>query len=194
MTAIHTLALACHPHTRTDAVQAIGVRVRRSPAGVLTITYSVDANLKRLCIQPTGSPRLVHGLWEHTCVEAFIGLEQTSAYHEFNFAPSREWMMYTFHAYREIAPMPDQLPAPEVRVHRSPNRLDLDVALRLHALSPAHPIAPLRLAIAAVIEDASGQLSYWALRHPPGRPDFHHAQAFALTLPAPGVDSNVDPR
>jgi hypothetical protein len=33
-----------------------------------------------------------------------------------------------------------------------------------------------------VIEDADGSLSYWALAHPPGRPDFHHTEAFALDL------------
>jgi len=25
-------------------------------------------------------------------------------------------------------------------------------------------------------------LSYWALRHPPGGPDFHHADCFAMEL------------
>jgi hypothetical protein len=28
----------------------------------------------------------------------------------------------------------------------------------------------------------SGALSYWALRHPPGKPDFHHPAGFALEL------------
>jgi hypothetical protein len=31
-----------------------------------------------------------------------------------------------------------------------------------------------------VIEDQSGGVSYWALAHPPGKPDFHHADGFAL--------------
>jgi hypothetical protein len=36
--------------------------------------------------------------------------------------------------------------------------------------------------LAAVIEDENGGLSYWALRHPPGKPDFHHPNAFAMTI------------
>ena len=40
---------------------------------------------------------------------------------------------------------------------------------------------PLRLGLAAVIEASDGTRSYWALRHPAGQPDFHHADAFALT-------------
>jgi hypothetical protein len=40
----------------------------------------------------------------------------------------------------------------------------------------------LQLAFSAIIEDDQGVLSYWALTHPPGRPDFHHPDAFALEL------------
>ncbi len=44
--------------------------------------------------------------------------------------------------------------------------------------------APLHLALSAVIEEKEGTKSYWALKHPPGKPDFHHPDCFALTLPA----------
>jgi hypothetical protein len=43
----------------------------------------------------------------------------------------------------------------------------------------------LLLGLSAVIEETSGAKSYWALAHPPGRPDFHHADGFALMLDAP---------
>jgi len=36
--------------------------------------------------------------------------------------------------------------------------------------------------LSAVIEEESGTLSYWALRHAPGRADFHHPDGFALEL------------
>jgi hypothetical protein len=48
------------------------------------------------------------------------------------------------------------------------------------------PSATLHLGFTAVIEDRDGRLSYWALRHPPGKPDFHHADSFALKLSLPG--------
>ena len=41
------------------------------------------------------------------------------------------------------------------------------------------------VALSAVIEETDGAKSYWALAHPPGPPDFHHPDCFALTLPAP---------
>jgi len=39
-----------------------------------------------------------------------------------------------------------------------------------------------RVALTAVIEETNGTKSYWALKHPPGKPDFHHADGFALEL------------
>ena len=41
-----------------------------------------------------------------------------------------------------------------------------------------------RLGLSAVIEEADGTKSYWALAHPPGSPDFHHADCFVVELPA----------
>ena len=35
------------------------------------------------------------------------------------------------------------------------------------------------------MKDVDGGISYWALAHPPGKPDFHHPDSFALTLPPP---------
>ena len=47
---------------------------------------------------------------------------------------------------------------------------------------------PLRLGLCAVIEEESGVLSYWALKHRPGRPDFHHPDGFVLEIEAPEVE------
>ena len=50
--------------------------------------------------------------------------------------------------------------------------------------------AKLRLGLCVVIEELdaalseafSGAFSYWALRHPAARPDFHHPDGFALEI------------
>jgi hypothetical protein len=39
-----------------------------------------------------------------------------------------------------------------------------------------------RLGLSAVIEETNGNKTYWALVHPPGKPDFHHKDAFAYEL------------
>ena len=37
------------------------------------------------------------------------------------------------------------------------------------------------LGLSAILEEEDGTISYWALAHPPGRPDFHHPDCLALT-------------
>jgi hypothetical protein len=39
-----------------------------------------------------------------------------------------------------------------------------------------------RVAASAVVEEANSGLSYWALAHPAAKPDFHHADAFVLSV------------
>ena len=36
--------------------------------------------------------------------------------------------------------------------------------------------------LTVIIEEDNGGMSYWALKHAPGKPDFHHRDAFALEL------------
>jgi hypothetical protein len=191
--ATHLLSLTRHEQTPTDAVRSIAARVRRSLGGVLRMEYVIDGDLHRLRIPAPGPSRPVIGLWEHTCVEAFIARNGDTAYHELNCAPSGEWAIFAFRGYRDSAPLPDDVPAPEITAHHTPERLELDVVVRLSGLSATYADARLRLALSAVIEEEDGRLSYWALRHPPGKPDFHHPKAFVLALAAPGVDSGVDP-
>jgi hypothetical protein len=42
-----------------------------------------------------------------------------------------------------------------------------------------------QLGLSAVVEEAGGGKSYWALAHPPGQPDFHSPDCFALELAPP---------
>ena len=102
------------------------------------------------------------------------------AYREFNFSPSGAWQAYGFHAYRQGGELED---ATAPRIERATEaELDLRVFLPARNL-PSGP--RLRLGLSAVIEAVDGSLSYWALRHPPGRPDFHHSDCFALELARP---------
>ncbi len=69
---------------------------------------------------------------------------------------------------------------PGIAVRNTAGGLELDARVRLSRLSLTHRSTSLSLAVSAVVEDDSGKLSYWALGHPPGKPDFHHPDAFAL--------------
>ena len=99
-------------------------------------------------------------------------------YREFNFSPSGEWAVYDFRNYRKGGVLESEL-APGIVVHKTMDRLELGAEICQGLLPHGRP---LRLGLSAIVEDAAGILSYWALRHPPGKPDFHHTDAFALQL------------
>ena len=63
-----------------------------------------------------------------------------------------------------------------------PERLDYSISQPSSMSNCADE--PLSIGLSAVIEETDGTKSYWALRHPPGPPDFHHPDCFALELPA----------
>ena len=84
--------------------------------------------------------------------------------------------------YRDGGLLADDKLNPGITVRTTAEKLELDAQVRLGQLSPTYLDARLSLGLSAVIEDDSGTLSYWALRHPSARPDFHHPDSFALEL------------
>jgi len=61
----------------------------------------------------------------------------------------------------------------------SPERLELSALVDLHKIGVKGKLA---MGLSVVVEQEDGGLAYWALKHAPGRPDFHHRDAFALEL------------
>jgi hypothetical protein len=113
--------------------------------------------------------------------------EGVPGYYEFNFAPSSLWAGYRFCSYRAGGVAIEPVPPPAIAVAGDRGRIRLDVTLSLESLSELRQAARLRLALAAVIEEKNGLLSYWALTHPAPRPDFHHADAFTVVFERSGV-------
>ena len=167
------------------------VLVRRSASAELNLSYRLDGDIAGLRIFSPAAERMATQLWQHTCFEAFIAVDGQSAYHEFNFAPSRKWAVYAFSGYRNGGPQANESLRPHIAVRTTDTTLQLDSRVQLDALSAIHPKAPLRLGLSAVIEGNNG-LSYWALRHPVDKPDFHHADGFALLIEAPVSSEKSD--
>jgi hypothetical protein len=185
--------LTCHPETYSQPVQEIEARAGWTQDNALIFTYALKADLTRLRIPPPRPPRKANHLWQHTCFEAFISVKGKSDYYELNFAPSGEWAAYSFQRYRVGTPFDDNELAPRMTVRNVADRLVLGTIVRLDHLPAIPPHTCLQLALCAVIEDENGTLSYWALKHPPGKPDFHHPDAFALGLKPSDVNDFNDP-
>lgn len=160
------------------------------PAGVeIVVGWMLDADALVLefrvanpfdaILWPAPASGRTDGLWQHSCFEAFIGSTTDAAYAEFNLSPSGAWAAYAFEDYRAGMRELD-LPAPPQIAHTASNRWH--VTLDLAGLADLVGPAPWRLAVTAVIEARDGAKSFWSLAHPPGKPDFHHADCFASRL------------
>ncbi|HYG56249.1 MAG TPA: DOMON-like domain-containing protein [Burkholderiales bacterium] len=142
-----------------------GIAVTLAPG--LKVSFSVDGEAK---FPPAAAPRFVDNLWQRTCFEVFAARNGAPEYREFNLSPSGEYAAYEFLSYRDgMTPLPVQ-----PRIRFSGTMLEATIPLER---------GPWRVGLSAVIEEDDGTVSYWALHHPPGRPDFHHPDAFALELP-----------
>ena len=171
-----------HPHAPSHAIQSVTANAVRSEDGKLALSYSLVGDLARLRVPPPGPARIGWKLWRHTCCEVFIRARSGTSYHELNFSPSGEWTAYAFTRYREGAALDDETMNPQIALEHAKDRLDLSALVDLGRLSPEYLRAPLALGLAAIVEDDNGAISYWALRHAAGQPDFHHAESFALEI------------
>jgi hypothetical protein len=178
-------ALVGHPATHSEAAQRIDAHVQVEKSGAIVFRYVLRAEMSRVRVpaaEIAGAAGRANDLWKHTCFEAFIVVAGTAGYYELNFAPSRRWALYRFDAYREGMASPRIGVAPEIAVRRFDDRLEVDATVQLRELSILRGAWRLNLSLTAVVEDDSGTLSYWALKHAPGKPDFHHPDGFVLEL------------
>src|SRR5262245_42997644 len=173
----HAVSLKPFAAEEAGIVRALDVHVLEANAETLELRYLLDAPLARLLLPPSRESRHVDELWRHTCFEVFLRVKGSAAYYELNVSPSTEWAFYSFQSTRKGMTPVTGVHAPEVRMQRAANRLQMDVRLDLRNLSR---IAA--LALAAVVEDENARLSYWALKHPSPKPDFHHPDAFTVEL------------
>ncbi len=177
--------LLAHPDAGGEFVWSLLVEVEFVAGATLTCRYALRGDIPRLRLPRGGAGRRADGLWKHTCFEAFVSGVGRSDYHEFNFSPALDWAAYRFEAYRQGMSAANLIQAPGLQVRRDRDGLELAATVHLAGLGPLASAHELRLALAAVIEEEDGRLSYWALRHPAGSPDFHHPESFTLELRSP---------
>ena len=190
---MNLVPLVPHPDSAATPEVALAVQAHLARADMLMLRYVLSGALQRLHVPEEAAAVRTAELWRQTCFEAFVQIDGTPGYLELNFSPSLAWQAYRFSARREGRAAAELPAPPNLTVgHREraiPGAGDdavvLEALVRL-PLAYAQARRPLRLGLSAVVEDDGGTLSYWALRHAPGRPDFHHPDAFALTL-EPGV-------
>jgi hypothetical protein len=171
-------ALVCHPATRAPMIHTVEAGAHPSDGGIRFV-YRVRGDMARVRLPKEGTPERGDSLWEHTCFEAFVAGQGDLAYREFNFSTSGQWAIYDFGGYRRRLADP-MLEAPQIAARVTEGRLELAAWAPSSSLPSG---SAWEIGLSAVIEAADtvdDGLSYWALRHPSPRPDFHRRERVIL--------------
>lgn len=167
-----------HPDSPGVAVVRVEVEVEREHTNSLMLSYVVTGRMSDIRMPAVVAPTRGDALWQQTCFEAFVRASSGDGYYEFNFSPSTQWAAYRFSGYRSGMCVPAEVHPFAIDVQPTSGRYALRTSLALDRLTGLPPAESWRLGLSAVIEEVNGQKSYWALAHPPGRPDFHHTDCF----------------
>ena len=169
--------MACHPATPCVVLDRVDVELVLQ-GDRLHAVYTLTGRVAQLRVPDFKPPARRDDLWRHLCCELFVRAAGQPGYCEFNFAPSGEWAAYAFTAYRDgMVPLPMAQP-PVINTEVSASSLQLKVDFPLIAAGAQSASGKRIFGCSVVVEDSTGALTYWALRHPSGRPDFHHDDGF----------------
>ena len=174
------------PHSSASGTLPVHVDVSVSRHGsILSLDFALRGDNRDVLLPESSESAFRDGLWQHTCFEAFIRPDGGESYVEVNLSLSNEWAAYAFDRYREgLRPLLD-VPDPEIFGLRDEGMVELLAKVDLGTALGVADGRSWKIGLSAVIEETSGIRSYWALAHPPGDPDFHHRDCFALELPPP---------
>ena len=175
------------PHRDSEAalLDRLEVEIVRTAPLLWHFRFGGAGDMTRIRFPTLDTSSRRDGLWKRTCAEFFL-MDPGGSYCEFNFSPSTQWAAYRFDSYRSGMKELDLKSEPRIDFTLMPDSFALSAVVDLTGLF--EPQAQnLRMGLASVIEDANGRISYWALTHPPGKPDFHHADSFVGLL-----SDNVD--
>jgi len=170
MTSVFQLKL--HPNSTRSAAQSIEATVWQDSDGV-HFRYLVEGAVNLVLPDPE-EPGRADELWRTTCFEAFIGKESGS-YTELNFSPSGQWAAYDFDGPRKG--MLNSEAECQVWLEGGENWIAVE------AVATTDLDAGAAIGLSAVIEEADGAKSYWALAHSGDTPDFHDPDCFVARLP-----------
>ena len=176
------LQLICHPDTLAVTVETVEAATERFDDGRLWLRFHLEGQLEALELGEPKDPQRTAELWQTTCFEVFLRQGGADRYIEYNFAPSGQWAAYAFDDYRSAMTDLTVRKRPEIFLDASDSHFAIETEV---ILPPDWQDLAIELNLSAIIEETEGTKSYWALAHPPGKPDFHHRDCFALKLKAP---------
>lgn len=176
---METHRLFAHPDRPPAAIRDVVVEWRGDASEALLIFRIIGDT--ELLLPAAAEPIRTDELWRTTCAELFVRPDGGDGYVEFNFSPSGAWAVYAFDGYRVGMRAHPSAVAPRTAIRRQYGIIEVEIDVDFSDLTGKSA----RVGLAAILEENTGHKSYWALRHPPGPPDFHHPDCFTIELPPP---------
>ncbi|HEY9727386.1 MAG TPA: DOMON-like domain-containing protein [Chroococcales cyanobacterium] len=147
----------------------------------LHLDYTLSGNLKEVLIAaPSEIPTRKHELWQETCFEFFLGINNSEQYWEFNLSPAGHWNVYRFDGYRQGMQEEIAFSALPFSVEDKGDYFAIALGVDLDKI--VSPNQVLDVAITTVIKQRDGEVSYWALTHRGTEADFHLRESFVIEL------------
>ena len=171
-----------HPDSKQSPLDVLEVGVICVGPSRWQFRFRGGGDVASVCFPKANTPSRQDLLWQHTCFEVFL-MRSDNEYYEFNFAPSSQWAAYCFASYRQGMREQELASSPHINFESGTDSFILDATIDLRGILDDDVRLYPGMGLAAVIEDANGQVTYWALAHPSGEPDFHHADSFVGALP-----------
>ncbi|MEM9805014.1 MAG: DOMON-like domain-containing protein [Cyanobacteria bacterium P01_D01_bin.56] len=161
----------------------ISGRVVRAQSS-LTVEYTLTGAVEELVVPSAAdeAPSRRDQLWQDTCFEVFIGLQDSPDYWEVNVAPNGDWNVYHFNDYRQA--MTPELACTDIASTWQAITKGYHLTLELPTDSWLALDQSLAIGISTIlkIDSETGSISHWALAHPGEKPDFHRRDSFSLLV------------
>jgi hypothetical protein len=159
---------------------------------VLHLDFMLKSDLREIILpEPIENPGRTDNLWEHTCFEGFIALENSPEYLEVNLSSSGQWNIYEFRNYRTGRVEADQV-STKTTILKAKTNFNIQTEINLSDVSwikNSKKNIDLQIGLTAVIELKDKVKSYCALTHKSDKPDFHIKESFILKLKNPAAVS-----
>ncbi|MBW4448605.1 MAG: DOMON-like domain-containing protein [Spirirestis rafaelensis WJT71-NPBG6] len=150
-------------------------------ANKLTISYALLGDLTKVQIPESADlPKRKYDLWEETCFEFFVGINNSPDYWEFNLSPAGDWNVFRLDDYRQGLQEEMAVTSLPFTVEQKSDALLVDLEVDLNKFILAEQ--SLEVGITTVIKSKDGNLSYWALTHCGEEADFHRRESFVVEL------------
>ena len=167
-------ALMLHHSCALGPIRGVTAQIAATSSGC-EAEFRLDGRIGAIALPAPGPSIRTDNLWQTTCFEIFWQPLGGTSYREFNLSPSGRWAAYDFDSFREG--MRDA-PVDAIALACSHGEGELVLKATIAADLPA----PAQVALNAIVDHGDGNLQFWALAFPPGRPEFHSEACRQLIL------------